>query len=46
MKNVPARVCNNCGDYTLSEKVTREIMLQAEKAVLNRAEIEVLQYAA
>jgi len=46
IKNVPALVCENCGDYTLSETVTARVMEIAEQAVLNNAEIEVLQYAA
>ena len=46
IKKVPASVCENCGEYTLSEPVTRKIMNVAEQAVANNAEIEVLQYAA
>lgn len=46
IKNVPAFVCENCGEYTLEESVTAEIMQLAERAVANNAEIEVLQYAA
>jgi YgiT-type zinc finger domain-containing protein len=46
IKNVPASICKNCGEYTLSEPVTRNIMETAEQAIANHAEIEVLQYAA
>lgn len=46
IKNVPAAICENCGEYTLDEQVTAEIMRLAERAVANNAEIEVLQYAA
>lgn len=46
IKNVPALVCDNCGDYTLSETVASRVMEIAEHAVANHAEIEVLQYAA
>jgi YgiT-type zinc finger domain-containing protein len=46
VKNVPAKVCENCGEYTLSEEVTRKLMSIAEQAVANNTEIEVLQYAA
>lgn len=46
VKNVPAKVCENCGEYTLSEEVTRKLMDIAEQAVANNTEIEVLQYAA
>jgi len=46
VKNVPARVCENCGEYTHSEEVTGKLMGIAEQAVANNTEIEVLQYAA
>jgi YgiT-type zinc finger domain-containing protein len=46
IKKVPASVCENCGEYTLTEAVTKKIMAAAEQAVANNAEIEVLQYAA
>ncbi|MDR8393392.1 type II toxin-antitoxin system MqsA family antitoxin [Aliifodinibius sp. S!AR15-10] len=46
IKSVPASVCENCGEYTLTESVTKKIMDTAEKAVANNAEVEVLQYAA
>ncbi len=46
IKNVPASVCENCGEYTLNESVTKKLMNTAEQAVANNAEIEVLQYAA
>ena len=46
VKNVPAKVCDNCGDYTLTEEVTRKLIQIAEQAVEKNAEIEVLQYAA
>lgn len=46
IKNVPAEVCDNCGEYILSEEVSRQIMKQAEQAVKNHAEVEILQYAA
>jgi YgiT-type zinc finger domain-containing protein len=47
VKNVPAHVCNNCGDYTLSEAVTIKLMEMADhtKAQPN-TEVEVLSYAA
>ena len=46
IKNVPASVCENCGDYTLGETATSRIMEIAEQAVTNHAEVEILQYAA
>lgn len=46
IKNVPAEICSNCGEYYLSEEVSRKVHAQAEEAVRRRAEIEVVQYAA
>lgn len=46
IKSVPAMVCDNCGEYKLTEVVTRKLMNIAEDAVAKNAEIEVLQYAA
>jgi hypothetical protein len=45
-KDVPADVCDNCGEYYLGEAVTRELMERAEAAVAGGAEVEVLRYAA
>jgi len=46
IKDVPAEICNNCGEYYLSEEITEEIMNLAEKATLNNAEVEILRYVA
>ena len=46
VKQVPAEICNNCGEYYLSEKVTNSLLKRAEKIVLNNAELEIIQYAA
>ncbi len=46
IKNVPAEVCENCGEYYLSEKVTDTVLQIAEKAAENKPEVEILQYAA
>ena len=46
IKNVPAKVCDNCGEYVLEESVTNELMDLAGQAIAKNAEIEVLQYAA
>jgi len=46
IKNVPAKICQNCGEYYLSEEVTDIVLKKAEKAVENRPEVEILQYAA
>ena len=46
IKNVPAEVCENCGEYYLDEKTTDCILQQAEDAVRKGAEVEILRFAA
>ena len=45
-KNVPAEVCENCGEYYLSEAVTEQLLSRAEEAVKSGAEVEILRFAA
>jgi YgiT-type zinc finger domain-containing protein len=45
-KGVPADVCENCGEYYLSEQVTRILLERAEAAIQRGAEIEILRFAA
>jgi hypothetical protein len=45
-KGVPADVCENCGEYYVSETVAQELLRRAEAAVRNGAEVEILAYAA
>jgi YgiT-type zinc finger domain-containing protein len=46
IKEVPAEICDNCGEYFLTEKVTERVLAIAEEAVKHGVEIEVLRYAA
>jgi YgiT-type zinc finger domain-containing protein len=46
VKEVPAIVCENCGEYFLDEHVTRKLLRRAEQAVSSGAEVEILRYAA
>jgi YgiT-type zinc finger domain-containing protein len=46
VKEVPAEVCDNCGEYYLDEAVTQRILDMAEQAVLRNAEVEILRFAA
>jgi len=46
IKRVPAAVCENCGEYYLSEETTGRAMALAERAVQDGAEVEVVRYAA
>lgn len=46
IKDTPADVCDNCGEYYLDDTVARHVYDQAEEAVKRHAEVEVLRYAA
>jgi YgiT-type zinc finger domain-containing protein len=46
LKGVPAEVCDNCGEYYLSDTITEQVLQRAELAVNNGAEVEILRYAA
>lgn len=46
IKNVPAQVCGNCGEYYLTEAITEQITRLAEEAVVRGVQVEVLTYAA
>jgi len=46
VRDVPADVCENCGEYSLSEKVTEQFLARSEQAVKSGAEVEILRFAA
>ncbi|MHC4854970.1 MAG: type II toxin-antitoxin system MqsA family antitoxin [Planctomycetota bacterium] len=46
IKDVPAEICENCGEFYLSEEVTDKVQNLAELAFQHGVEIEVLRYAA
>ena len=46
IKDVPADICENCGEYYLSSEVTDRLLGQAERAVKENAEVEILRFAA
>lgn len=45
-KKVPADVCENCGEYYLSQEVAQQLMQRAEESVKSGAEVEILRFAA
>jgi len=45
-RQVPADICQNCGEYYLSQKVTKQIFMKAEEAVAKGVEVEISRYAA
>ena len=46
IKEVPAQVCGNCGEYCLSEEITREVLRMAETSVQKGVEVEVMRFVA
>ena len=46
IKDVPADVCENCGEYYLSEETTRKVLAQAEAAASKGIELEMTAFAA
>jgi YgiT-type zinc finger domain-containing protein len=46
IKNVPADVCANCGEYYLSSTVTSDILNKAEIAASKGVEVEIIRYVA
>lgn len=45
-KEVPAVVCDNCGEYYLSDDVTEKLLKRADKSVKAGSELDVIRYAA
>lgn len=46
IKDVPAEVCVNCGEYYLSESITEQILVLAEEAVNKGIEVEIVRFVA
>jgi YgiT-type zinc finger domain-containing protein len=46
IKATPADICQNCGEYYLTEEVARNVYENAEAAARRQAELEILHYAA
>jgi YgiT-type zinc finger domain-containing protein len=46
IKNVPADVCDNCGEYYLSEEMAERVLELGESAVKKGVEVEVMRWAA
>ncbi len=45
IKEVPAEICENCGEYYLSDSVSTRLYKQAEQALKRGAEVEIGRYA-
>jgi len=46
IKAVPAQVCDNCGEYYLSDEVADQVLQQADQALANNVELDVSRFAA
>lgn len=46
LKEVPADVCPNCGEYYLGSDTTAVVLARAELAARNGAEVEIAAFAA
>jgi YgiT-type zinc finger domain-containing protein len=46
IKEVPAEVCTNCGEYYLAEEVSKKLLARSNAAVAAGAEVEIIRYAA
>jgi YgiT-type zinc finger domain-containing protein len=45
IKNVPAEICDNCGEYYLSDDVATRLYRQAEQSLKRGTEVEIGNYA-
>ena len=45
-KNVPARVCNICGESYVDEDITERLLKAAEEAARSGIQVEIRQYTA
>jgi len=44
-RNVPAQVCDNCGEAYVSEEITAQLLEEAEQAVQARVQVDVRELA-
>ncbi len=44
-RNVPAEICDNCGEVFLSSEITDALLRQAESAVAAGVEVDVRKFA-
>lgn len=46
IKNVPAKICENCGEEYLSEETNRSLLKKANEAAARGVDFELLRFAA
>lgn len=45
IKGVPAEICENCGEYYLSDEIAKRLYQQAEESLEHGAEVEIGRFA-
>lgn len=46
IRDVPAEICDNCGEYYLSEPTAKRVYADADKTAQRHVEVEIQRYAA
>ncbi len=46
IREVPADICENCGEYYLDEETTKKVLQIAQQAVERNVELEICDFAA
>ncbi len=46
VREVPAEICEDCGEYYLSEAVARRVYADADSTAQRHVEVEIQRYAA
>ena len=46
IRDVPAEICENCGEYYLSEPTASRVYAEADATVRRHVEVEIQRYAA
>ena len=46
IQGVPAELCDNCGQYYLSDDIAAQVLERAEASIQRGAEVEILRFAA
>ncbi len=46
IRDVPADICSDCGEYFLDETTARRVYADAEETALRQVDVEIKRYAA
>lgn len=46
VKNIPAEICENCGESYISEETSAKVLQEAEQSIKKNSLVEVLNFAA